>query len=193
VAGGAKNHRFSEQVADPTRPSPDAEIERRRGPDRRTQGLPHHYYGTERRRGPRREAELSRPLWRRAITVALAAGLGVTTALVWDTRAMDDQSSEVAPNYMRGETMKGEIASVPTPDVRSSREALAQAQAMRDRAEALTPAEVALDERAHERWTPQIAAIEAARENPDTPAEIREELEATLLALARAGLIATRV
>jgi len=192
VAGGAKNHRFLEQVADPTRPSPDAEIERRRGPDRRAQGLPRHYYGTERRRGPRREAELSRPLWRRAITVALAAGLGVATALVWDTRAMDDQSSEVAPNLTASPTEE-EIASVPAPDSRSSREALAQAQAMRDRAEALTPAEVALDERAHERWTPQIAAIEAARENPDTPTEIREELEATLLALTRAGLIATRV
>ncbi|MCA9696279.1 MAG: hypothetical protein KC431_02055, partial [Myxococcales bacterium] len=65
-------------------------------------------------------------------------------------------------------------------------------QAMRDRAEALTPAEVVLDEQAAEYWMPQVARIERAREDPSTPSLIRGELDATLEALVRAGLLSPR-
>lgn len=60
---------------------------------------------------------------------------------------------------------------------------------MRDEAEALTPAQVALDERAFEVWMPRIAVIEQTRDDPATPALVRAELDATVAALERAGVL----
>lgn len=67
---------------------------------------------------------------------------------------------------------------------------LERAQAWRDAAEALTVAQVELDERAAERWMPRVAAIEQARRDPATPPQLHRELVATLAALERVGLLA---
>jgi hypothetical protein len=66
---------------------------------------------------------------------------------------------------------------------------LAGVQALRDEAEALTPAGVGLDEQAHELWMPRVAKIELALADPDTPPAIRTELDATLAALERVGVL----
>jgi hypothetical protein len=66
---------------------------------------------------------------------------------------------------------------------------LASVQALRDQAEALTPATVALDERAHELWMPRVANIELALADPATPDALRTELDATLAALERVGVL----
>jgi hypothetical protein len=66
---------------------------------------------------------------------------------------------------------------------------LAEFQAMRDEAEALTPAEVTVDERAQERWMPRVARIERARSDPSTPKILRSELDATIAALVAVGLL----
>lgn len=68
-------------------------------------------------------------------------------------------------------------------------EQMAAAQTMRDEAERLTLAEVTLDEQTHERWLPRIARIEAVRASADTPELLRVELDATVEALARVGLL----
>lgn len=75
-------------------------------------------------------------------------------------------------------------------EIRVDPEQLAGVETMRDEAEALTPAGVALDERAHELWMPRVARIELALADPRTPAAIRTELDATLAALERVGVLA---
>jgi len=65
---------------------------------------------------------------------------------------------------------------------------LAAAQALRDGAEALTLAQVELDEGAAEEWLPRLAMIDDALDDPRTTPAIREELAATRRALARLGL-----
>lgn len=65
---------------------------------------------------------------------------------------------------------------------------LTQARSLRDQAEALTPTEVLLDEEAREHWLPLAAEFEQTLARPDTPAPLRRELEATLVALDRAGV-----
>jgi len=74
-------------------------------------------------------------------------------------------------------------------EARVDPELLAGVQALRDEAEALTPASVALDERAHELWIPRVARIELALADPQTPAAIRTELDATLAALEQVGVL----
>jgi hypothetical protein len=68
-------------------------------------------------------------------------------------------------------------------------EALSRVEAIRDEAEALTAAEVALDERAHERWMPRVAKIDEALDDPATPDRIRIELLATIAALECVGVL----
>ena len=65
---------------------------------------------------------------------------------------------------------------------------LAEAAALRDAAQRLTPAAVALDEQARLHWTPLRAGLDAAAADPHTPGPVREELEAAREALARVGL-----
>jgi len=65
---------------------------------------------------------------------------------------------------------------------------LAQAQALRDQAEALTPTEVLLEEHARERWLPRLAELEQLGAAPDTAPALRAEVQATLAALRRAGI-----
>lgn len=64
----------------------------------------------------------------------------------------------------------------------------AEAAALRDEAERLTPAAVALDERAQLRWWPLRPELEAAVADLRLPTDLRDELAATLAALTRVGL-----
>lgn len=65
---------------------------------------------------------------------------------------------------------------------------LAEATALRDAAQRLTPAAVALDEQARLHWTPLRAGLDAAAADPRTPASVREELDAARAALDQVGL-----
>lgn len=58
----------------------------------------------------------------------------------------------------------------------------------RDDAESLTHAEVLLDERARERWLPVMPELRRQAEDPQQPMMVRMELQATLVALERAGI-----
>ncbi len=62
------------------------------------------------------------------------------------------------------------------------------AAALRDEAERLTPAAVALDELAAQRWWSLRGELDAAAADPATPGAVRDELLATQAALARVGL-----
>lgn len=70
----------------------------------------------------------------------------------------------------------------------ASAELLEAARGLRDEAEALTSAEVALDASLMDVWLPRLAELEAMIADPATPPAIRAELEATVEALARVGL-----
>lgn len=82
-----------------------------------------------------------------------------------------------------------EVSAAGEREVELDPEVLARVQALRDEARALTVAEVALDERAHERWMPRVAKIEAALDDPATPEPIRVELLATIAALECVGVL----
>lgn len=171
----AKNPRI--RGVAPTEREPDrsegrgCEDERRRGADRRNAARASPYAGPDRREGPRRSIDLPRPVWRRPIAVGLAIVLGVAAGLTLDlVRRPPPPNDQVR-------------------DARIDPELLAGVQTLRDQAEALTPAGVALDERAHELWMPRVAKIEIALADPKTPASVREHLDATLEALARVGVI----
>lgn len=64
----------------------------------------------------------------------------------------------------------------------------AEAAALRDEAERLTPAAVALDERATQRWWLLRGELDAAAADMATPEAVRGDLQATQAALARLGL-----
>ncbi|NVB36615.1 hypothetical protein G6O69_02140 [Pseudenhygromyxa sp. WMMC2535] len=185
MAGGAKKHRISDQSLgrdqalaeerepDPSAGSAPARPERRRREDRRDPRRAHLYAGVERRSGPRRTAELPSAPWQRRVGVVLAAGLGVVAALMLGAPR---SATELL------------LAGIPAAALVDPQE-LAAIQALRDEAEALTPAEVSLDERAAERWAPRVPMIELARDDPHTPEAIRVELDATVAALERVGLL----
>jgi hypothetical protein len=144
------------------------------------------YAGPERRQGPRRKADLRRPLWQQPISVLLAAGLGVLAAVNLDRLP----GFEPEPPAMIEPTKPAQQPPIAAhTEIIIDPEQLAAAQAMRDEAERLTLAAVTLDERTHERWLPRIARIEAVRADPTTPQLVRAELDATVAALARVGLL----
>lgn len=157
---------------------PDHDPDRRARRDRRDPSRCNDYAGLERRRGPRRRAELPEPTWRRVPGLLLAAALGVIAALSLE------RMTEPAP-----EPASAVAASSPASEPVVDPELLDRARALRDEAELLTLAEVTLDEQAHERWLPRLDAIEAARTDPRTPPAVREELDATVAALVRVGLL----
>ena len=70
----------------------------------------------------------------------------------------------------------------------SIRFTIAAAATLRDEAERLTPAAVALDEQAAQSWWPLRGELDAAAADPATPEAVRGELLATQAALDRVGL-----
>jgi hypothetical protein len=175
VASGAKNHRFHEGSAgDPVTDQPVG-ADRRARRDRRDPGRSGpttRYEGADRRRGPRREGDLPTPVWRRPLGLAIAIGLGIAGGLALD-------SLQARPETAIAAVREAE----PDP------EALRRVESLRDEAQALTVAEVALDEQAHERWMPRVAKIEEALDDPATPDPIRTELLATIAALECVGVL----
>jgi hypothetical protein len=172
VPSGAKNHRFREGSAGDPSAAPSVGAERRAKRDRRDSSRSTGYAGTERRRGPRREGDLPTPVWRRPLGLTIAISLGIVAGVALD-------SLQAPPELPIAAVQE----SKPDPEV------LARVQALRDEARALTVAEVALDERAHERWMPRVAKIEQALEDPATPEPIRVELLATIAALECVGVL----
>ncbi|MFV8752420.1 hypothetical protein ACNOYE_17885 [Nannocystaceae bacterium ST9] len=180
MASPAKNPR--------NRREPSAPDNRRERVDRRDPARKAGYEGAERRQGPRRKAELRRPLWQQPFAVLGAAALGVFAALYIDRvpglRSDPAPVAAIAPS----ERPEAPVPS-PPPEPTIDPEQLAAAQALRDEAERLTLAAVTLDEAAHERWLPRIARIEALRADPETPKALRVELDATVEALTSVGLL----
>lgn len=181
---GAKNHRFFEQRAVAPQEAGAGSPERRQVRDRRDPSRTHLYAGVERRQGPRRATDLPSGLRDRPLAVALAVVAGVATALTIGSLSSRPRASPSA-----GELAAAQRGLRPTAPSPAEREALETAQAVRDAAEALTPATVQLDERAAEHWLPIAAELEALRDDPSTPTSLCAEFEATLAALERVGLL----
>jgi hypothetical protein len=146
--------------------------ERRQRRDRRDPRRADAYQGIDRRTGPRRAGDLPRPVWHRPLGLVAAIALGVAAGL-W-----------------LGAVERGEPASAePIGSRELDPDLLAGIERIRDEAEALTPAAVDLDEQTHEQWLPRVARIELALADPETPAQIRAELHATLRALEQVGVL----
>lgn len=117
-----------------------------------------------------------------------AAALGVLAALGLDALPNPNIQERPSEAANEGEAAR-ELEVAREPQIEVDREQLAAAQALRDEAERLTIAAVTTDEAAHERWLARIAKIEAVRADPDTPASLRVELDATIAALDQVGLL----
>lgn len=126
--------------------------------------------------GPRRQAELPTPVWRQPLGLGLAIALGVAAGLIFNSWASPSaESSPASASALASASIDPEV--------------LAAVEALHDEAAALTAAQVALDEQAHERWMPRVAKIEAALDDPATPEPIRRELVATITALECVGVL----
>lgn len=164
---------------------PQTPIERRSTrSDRRRPGPPTAPPAAERRRGDRRQLPRSR--WRQWPSLLASAALGVVTAVLLQS------AGDAAPTSVIGATRHDDredvdaqrrITPVDAPGFSARDAAL-----LRDEAERLTPAAVALDEQAQTRWWPRRAAIDAAVDDPATPPAVREDLRAVQYALERLGL-----
>jgi len=163
-----------------------SELDRRHGRrDRRDSSRPAIAPGVERRLNDGCRRRLPEPRWRQWPSIAAAAVLGVAAAVALQGWQAD--ASEVSPA-----PIVGPIEVVRPPVTARVPILLTEAQALHDEAEALTPAGVAFDERAHSVWLPRIGRLEAAVADPELSPEIREELAATLAALANVGLAGGR-
>lgn len=130
--------------------------------------------GHERRSGERRR--LPRSIWQQWPSLLASAALGVLVAVGLQSLPAADAGPTTSPEVPR---------SVPLQPQRFSP---AEAAALRDEAERLTPAAVALDERAAQRWWSLRGDLDAAAADPATSAAVRNELHATQAALDRLGL-----
>lgn len=124
---------------------------------------------------------LPEPRWRQWPSILAAAALGVVVAVALQGLQADASVAEPAP-------VEVTAAAPPVVAVKATPISLSEAQVLHDEAAALTPAGVALDETAHSAWLPRIGLLEAAVADPGLAPEIREELSATLDALAQVGL-----
>lgn len=147
--------------------------------DRRDSSRPAIPPGVERRRNVGCRRRLPELRWRQWPSIAAAAALGVVTAFALQGLQADVTAREPVANEVHAE-VSALAARLPI--------SLEEAQALHDEAAALTPAGVALDERAHATWLPRIGRLEAAAEEPGLPREIHAEIAATLAALTEVGL-----
>lgn len=165
------------------RMQPQTSVERRLvRDDRRQPGPALPPTSGERRRGDRRQLPRSR--WRQWPSLLASAALGVVAAVL--LQSFGGAAGGAAPVPMV-------LARTPEPVVAPEIDgaasfSLAEAAALRDAAQRLTPAAVALDETARLHWTPLRAGLDAAAADPRTAGSVREELEAARAALARVGL-----
>ncbi len=155
---------------------PQTPIERRSDRrDRRQGGSASAPEGLERRSGERRQLPRSR--WQQWPSLLASAAFGVVVA-VW-------MQSLPSPDEARAAASPTPARSVP---MHVPRFTMAEAMQMRDEAERLTAAAVALDEHATQRWWPLRGALDAAAADPATAEDLRSELHATQAALTRLGL-----
>ncbi|WP_096328003.1 hypothetical protein [Nannocystis exedens] len=124
---------------------------------------------------------LPEPRWRQWPSILAAAVLGVAAAVA--LQGLQADASVVAPAPVQETAVPAPVVAV-----KASPISLTEAQRLHDEAAALTPAGVAFDESAHATWLPRIGRLEAAAADPGLSPEIREELVATLEALAKVGL-----
>ncbi len=140
----------------------------------------------ERRLGERRQLPRSR--WQQWPSLLASAALGVVAAALMQSApgpvraARPEPAAELVGVVAAADEGASEPLSVPT------RFSVREAAALRDAAQRLTPAAVALDEQARLYWTPLRGELDAAALDVRTPLAVREELEAARSALARLGL-----
>lgn len=141
----------------------------------------------DRRSGPRRTADLPRRKWP---DIAVSVVLGVLAAGAWQSWRGSDASAgqawlEAQVDVASARPKVSARPATPMPGLDAAR--LAR---WRSQADALTPASVALDETARERWLPRLEVLEGALLDPNTPEPVRIELaqiEAQLLATGVVG------
>lgn len=168
------------------RMQPQTSIERRLVRDDRRRPGPAVPPTLERRLGPRRQLPRSR--WRQWPSLLASAALGVIVAVLLQSTpapvalaGSEDPAAELA-------VASGGVSGVVVAEPLRSGFSLREAAALRDAAQQLTPAAVALDEQARLYWTPLRGEMDAATADPRTPGPVREELEAARSALDRLGL-----
>jgi len=133
----------------------------------------------ERRRGERRQLPRSR--WSQWPSLLASAAVGVVVAVLLQSLGGAAGGRVPVPMVVVGPPEPA--AAVPAVSL-----SLDEAAMLRDAAQRLTPAGVALDEQARLYWTPRRAELDAAAADPRTPRPVREELEAARSALAQVGL-----
>ena len=119
--------------------------------------------------------------WRDLPTLLLALVAGLLTALVLGRSTEPRAASATSTVGAACEAAQLALVQENSADLRA-------AQELRDGAEALTRAEVELDERAVELWLPRLVLIDDALADPGTAASVRGELEAARRALFDLGL-----
>lgn len=141
----------------------------------------------ERRLGDRRQLPRSR--WRQWPSLLASAALGVVVAVLLQSfgGTAEGAAQAPAPAVLAALPVVDLTVAIEAPPVRPSF-SLAEAAALRDAAQRLTPAAVALDEVARLYWTPLRGELDAAAVDPRTPGPVREELDAARSALGRLGL-----
>lgn len=159
---------------------PQSPVERRSGDrDRRAARPAARHTGPERRQSQRR---LPRSRWQQWPSLLASAALGVVAAVLLQSFAAD-----APPQVWAAELARRVPPPSPGPQ-ELPRFTASEAAALRDAAEALTPAAVALDERASLRWRPLRGELAAALVDPVTAEPVRSDLHATAAALDRLGL-----
>ena len=149
--------------------------------DRRAAGPATAPGGLERRSGERRQ--LPRARWQQWPSLLASAALGVVVAVWLQAPSSGDAAATTAT--ATAPSAREPARSVPPA---SPRFTAREAAALRDEAERLTPAAVALDEQAALRWWPVRGVLDLAVRDPDTADAVRDELRAAQAALDRVGL-----
>jgi len=179
---GARNLPISVRAANLPSMQPQSPIERRSDRRDRRRAEPAAWPAPlERRSGERRRLPRSR--WQQWPSLLASAVLGVVVAVAM--QSLVEATPTRTGTWAAGLPGRLPPRSVP---VQAPRFTASEAEALRDEAERLTPAAVALDEQAALRWWPLRGELEAAAADPATLADVRTELHATLEALARVGL-----